>query len=93
MPDRVVTNPTINPPYRTLIGTRADLVRVLDPDKKEDSQPAVVQARPLSGMSTKIQYAREDMRASHLPSLSSRGQAYDHCDLSGLGRNWGYTNV
>ena len=73
--------------YEELTGERADLVEVLNLDKKADSKREVVNDQLLSGIRTKIQHAGEDLRANHLPRLHAWCATCDRCDLAGLCRN------
>ena len=73
--------------YEELTGERADLVEVLNLDKKSDSQREVVDDQLLSGIRTKIQHAGEDLRANRLPRLRTWCSTCDRCDLAGLCRN------
>lgn len=73
--------------YEELTGERADLVEVLNLDKKSDSQREVVDDQLLSGIRTKIQHAGEDLRANHLPRLHDWCGTCDRCDLAGLCRS------
>ena len=72
--------------YEELTGERADLVEVLNLDEKAHSQREVVNDQLLSGIRAKIQHAGEDLRANHLPRLSSWCGTCDRCDLAGLCR-------
>ncbi len=72
--------------YEELSGERADLVEVLNLDKKSDSQREVVDDHLLSGIRSKIRRAGEDLRANHLPRLHAWCSTCDRCDLAGLCR-------
>lgn len=72
--------------YEELTGERADLVEVLNLDKKADSQREVVNDQLLSGIRAKIRHAGEDLRANHLPRLATWCGTCDRCDLAGLCR-------
>jgi DNA helicase-2/ATP-dependent DNA helicase PcrA len=73
--------------YEELTGERADLVEVLNLDKKSDSQREVVDDQLLSGIRAKIGRASEDLRANHLPRLNAWCGTCDRCDLAGLCRS------
>jgi DNA helicase-2/ATP-dependent DNA helicase PcrA len=73
--------------YEELTGERADLVEVLNLDKKADSKREVVNDQLLSSIRTKIQHAGEDLRANHLPRLDTWCATCERCDLAGLCRN------
>jgi len=73
--------------YEELTGERADLVEVLNLDKKSDSKREVVDDQLLSDIRGKIRHAGEDLRANHLPRLASWCGTCERCDLAGLCRN------
>jgi DNA helicase-2/ATP-dependent DNA helicase PcrA len=73
--------------YQELTGERADLVEVLNLDKKADSRREVVNDQLLTSIRTKIRGAGEDLRANHLPRLPTWCSTCDRCDLAGLCRS------
>jgi DNA helicase-2/ATP-dependent DNA helicase PcrA len=73
--------------YQELTGERADLVEVLNLDKKADSRREVVNDELLSSIRAKIRDAGEDLRANHLPRLPTWCTTCDRCDLAGICRS------
>ncbi len=73
--------------YEELTGQRADLVEVLNLDEKANSKREVVNDALLTDIRAKIHDAGQDLRANHLPRLTSWCDTCDRCDLAGLCRN------
>lgn len=67
--------------YEELTGERANLVEVLNLDKKSDNQREVVDDQLLSGIRSKVGRAGEDLRANHLPRLSTWCRTCDRAEL------------
>jgi DNA helicase-2/ATP-dependent DNA helicase PcrA len=73
--------------FQELTGQRADVVEVLNLDKKGKNVRELVNDSLLTGIRDKIAEAGEDLRANRLPRLPRWCSTCADCDLAGLCRN------
>jgi DNA helicase-2/ATP-dependent DNA helicase PcrA len=72
--------------YQELTGESADLIEILNLDKKADSVREMVDDALLGDIREKIRSAGDALRGNDMPRLVTWCTACDHCDLAGLCR-------
>ena len=72
--------------YQELTGESADLIEIMNLDKKADSVREMVDEALLGDIREKIRSAGDALRDNYMPRLVTWCTACDHCDLAGLCR-------